>query len=140
MTCFVDTSFFFALASAKDPDHERVREVFETFDSKLLGQVWLTTNHVVMETIRLTKRQIGHEAAVVMGHRLYGEKLARIHWTTPEEERDAFGYLARHRDKRYSPVDCVSFVVMEAHGITEALTIDSDFTHRFTARPGPRSK
>ena len=26
---FVDTSFFYALASANDPDHERVREVFE---------------------------------------------------------------------------------------------------------------
>jgi predicted nucleic acid-binding protein len=100
VTFFVDTSFFFALASAKDPDHERVREVFEEFDPKRLPDLWLTTNHVVMETVRLTKRRISHKAAVAMGHRLYGEKLARIHWTTPQEEREAFGYLARHADKR----------------------------------------
>jgi predicted nucleic acid-binding protein len=52
----------------------------------------------------------------------------------------AFEYLKRHRDKTYSAVDCLSFVVMEKHGITEALAIDDDFTHRFTARPGPRPK
>ena len=140
MTCFIDTSFFFALASANDPDHERVRKVFEQFDPERLPELWLTTNHVVMETIRLTKRQLGHEAAVQMGKRLYGERLARIHWTTPKEEREAFDYLAHHADKRYSPVDCVSFVVMEANGLRDALTIDRDFTHRFVARPGPRPR
>jgi predicted nucleic acid-binding protein len=34
-------------------------------------------------------------------------------------------------------VDCLSFVVMEKLGIREALAVDSDFTHRFIARPGP---
>jgi len=48
---FVDTGFFHALASKDDPDHERVREVFEEFDPKRLPHLWLTTNHVVFETI-----------------------------------------------------------------------------------------
>lgn len=137
---FVDTGFFFALASEKDPDHERVKAVFEEFDSMRLPDLWLTTNHVVIETIRLTRRQIGHAAAVAMGRSLYGETLARIHWATPAEEKQAFDYLARHADKRYSPVDCASFVVMDGYGIGEALTIDRDFTHRFVARPGPRPR
>jgi predicted nucleic acid-binding protein len=34
-------------------------------------------------------------------------------------------------------VDCLSFVVMEQQGIREALAVDSDFTHRFSALPGP---
>ncbi len=140
MISFVDTSFFFALASADDPDHERVRDVFAQFDPERLPDLWLTTNHVVMETIRLTKRVMGQEAAVEIGKRLYSEKLARIHWTTPREEKEAFDYLARHGDQRYGPVDCTSFVVMDAHAISEALTIDRDFTHRFIARPGPRPK
>ncbi len=37
----------------------------------------------------------------------------------------------------YSTKDCLSFVIMDKLGITEALTIDSDFTRRFIARPGP---
>jgi len=34
----------------------------------------------------------------------------------------------------------VIFVVMDGHGIGEALTIDRDFTHRFVVRPGPRPR
>lgn len=137
---FVDTGFFFALASSEDADHERCRAVFEELDPKRLPDLCLTTNHVVLETIRLTKWNLGQEAAVEMGGRLYGEVLARIHWTTPQEEKDAFAYLAKHHDKRYSPVDCISFVVMEAHGIQEALAVDRDFRHRFVVRPGPRPR
>lgn len=140
MTFFVDSGFFFALAHEDDADHERVREVFDAFDPKRLPEMCLTTNHVILETINLTKRNVGHDAAVDMGRRLYGETLARIHWTTPEEEKKAFEYLARHADQRYSPVDCISFVVMEANGIREALVFDRHFTHRFVARPGPRPK
>jgi predicted nucleic acid-binding protein len=135
---FIDTGFFYALAAEDDPDHERVREVFEEFDPNRLSQLCLTTNHVVFETITLTRSSSGHREAVSMGRRLYKEHLARIHWATPEEEKKAFDYLVQHKDKGYSAVDCLSFVIMEQYGIQEALAIDRDFTHRFTARPGPR--
>lgn len=134
---FVDTSFFYALASANDPDHQRVRQVFESFAGRRLREVLVTSNHTVFETIRLTRRRRGHRAAVEMGEQLYAEKMARIDWTTPEEERAAFDYMVKYHDKDYSPVDCVSFVVMERLKITEALAVDSHFTHRFIARPGP---
>lgn len=134
---FVDTSFFYALASAKDPDHERVREVFEGFGNRRLRGFLLTTNHTVFETIRLARRRRGHRAAVEMGQQLYAEKISRIHWASPEEEKAAFDYLVKYHDKNYSPVDCLSFVVMERLNITEALAVNSDFTHRFIARPGP---
>jgi hypothetical protein len=57
-----------------------------------------------------------------------------------EEERAAFDYFKRHRDQSYSFADCLSFVVMDRLGIAEALAVDSDFTHRFTAIPGPKPK
>jgi uncharacterized protein len=134
---FVDTGFFFALASEKDPDHARVLEVWQGFRGRRLPDLLVTTNHVVMECITLTRVRIGHQAAVVMGERLYSEKMARIHRATVEDERAAFEYLKKHRDKEYSAVDCLSFVVMDKLGISEALAVDDDFTHRFVARPGP---
>lgn len=137
---FVDTSFLYALASTTDADHERVREVFETLDAKRLPDLCVTTNHVVAEAITLARSSSGHEHAVQLGERLYAESLARIHWTTPDEEREAFAYFKKHRDKDYSFVACLSFVVMQARGILEALTLDGDFTHRFVARPGPRPR
>ena len=63
--------------------------------------------------------------------------MARIHQATVEDERAAFEYLKKPRDKEYSAVDCLSFVVMDKLGISEALAVDDDFTHRFVARPGP---
>lgn len=75
---FVDTGFLFALVSSKDEHHARVVEVFQTFQNVKLRDNLVTTNHVVAETITLTRR-IGHEHATRLGDRLYGEKLASIH-------------------------------------------------------------
>jgi uncharacterized protein len=125
------------LASSKDEQHARVVEVFQTFQNVKLRDHLVTTNHVVAETITLT-RKIGHDQATRLGDQLYGEKLASIHWTTADEERAAFDYFKRHRDQAYSLVDCLSFVVMDKLAIREALAVDSDFTHRFIARPGPK--
>lgn len=134
---FLDTGFLFALVSKRDAHHSRVVEVFRTLkDLRLVDQL-LTTNHVIAETITLT-RKVGHDEAARLGDQLYGERLARIHWATPDEERAAFDYFKRHKDQTYSAVDCLSFVVMEKLGIREALAVDSDFTHRFIARPGPQ--
>ena len=133
---FLDTGFLFALISKNDAHHARVVEVFRTFQTLRLADRVLTTNHVVAETITLT-RKIGHDRAATLGDQLYSEKLARIHWASPDEERAAFQYFKQHRDQTYSFVDCLSFVVMEKLGIREALAVDGDFTHRFVARPGP---
>lgn len=133
---FLDTGFIFALISKRDAHHQRVVEVFRTFKNLRLADHLVTTNHVVAEAITLT-RKIGHDQAAKLGDQLYGEKLARIHWASPDEERAAFGYFKQHQDQTYSFVDCLSFVVMEKSGIGEAWAVDSDFTHRFVARPGP---
>jgi predicted nucleic acid-binding protein len=85
----VDTGFLFALVSSKDEHHARVVDVFQTFQNVRLRDHLVTTNHVVAETITLT-RKIGHDQATRLGDQLYGEKLASIHWTTPDEERAAF--------------------------------------------------
>lgn len=95
---------------------------------------------MVFETITFFVKKASHEQAVFVGERVYSGKLARIHQASFEDQMAAFEYLKRHRDKTYSAVDCLSFVVMEKHGITEALAIDDDFTHRCAARPGPRPK
>lgn len=136
---FVDTSFFFALLYEDDQDHARAREVFETLRGRDLPSLLVTTDHVVFETITLFRARLGHREAAEAGEGLYAEKIASIHTTTLEDQREAFDYFLRYDDKNYSMVDCLSFVVMEKLGIREALAIDDDFTHRFIARPGPTS-
>lgn len=143
---FLDTGFIFALVCRRDANHERVRAVMSEYRGRDLKRFVLTTNHVVEETITLLRssvhRDVGvaHDIAVDVGRQLFAGAFAQIHHATPEEERAAFEYLARYRDKKYSFTDCLSFVIMDAHGITEALSVDDDFTHRFVARPGPFPK
>lgn len=143
---FLDTSFLYPLFNVEDDDHARVREVFEGFRGRRLNELLVTTPQVIFETmtlIRLGQRQgwpdsaTRHRQAVYAGERLLAGKLARILRPTEDDERAAFEYFARHADQEYSMVDCLSFVLMEQNGIREALAVDSDFTHRFTARPGP---
>jgi predicted nucleic acid-binding protein len=134
---FVDTGFLIALFSKRDRHHQRAAAVFREFEGKRLADHLLTTDHVVFETVTFFVKKVSHERAVYVGERLYAEKLARIHRATYDEQTAAFAYLKRHVDKRYSAVDCLSFVVMDKLGIREALAVDEDFTHRFIARPGP---
>ncbi len=132
----VDTSFFFPLFNHSDPDHARVRAALNEFRGQRPRDVFLTTNHIVFETVTLARSRVDHAAAVRVSQALLDETIARIHWATEAEHRAALEYLAHYQDKKYSAVDCLSFVLMEKLGITEALTLDSDFSHRFTVRPG----
>ncbi len=140
---FLDTGFLYALVNKRDEHHQRVREVMDEYHGRDLSGLVLTTNHVVEETITLLRSSvhrdpgIAHDTAVAVGRELYAGAFGRIHHAMPSEERAAFEYLARHRDKMYSLTDCLSFVIMDANKITEALAVDADFTHRFVARPGP---
>lgn len=140
---FVDTGFLYALVDERDQNHQRVIEVLSEYRNQDLEAFGLTTNHVVDETITLIRKRshrdrgVAHDVAVEVGQKLYDGVFGRVHHVTPSEERKAFEYFTRHKDKVYSMTDCVSFVIMDAYKITEALTVDADFTHRFIARPGP---
>ena len=51
----------------------------------------------------------------------------RLLWTSAPEFRSASSLMRERRDKRWSLVDCVSFVHMTALGIAKALTFDDNF-------------
>ena len=143
---FLDTGFLFAFFAPDDANHERVREVMEGYRGRDLYPLVITTNHVVAETITLIRSgvhrdpDVAHDVAVRVGRQLFAGAFGQIRHATAEEEQASFEYLAKHRDKQYSFVDCLSFVVMERLAIREAFAVDKDFTHRFVALPGPRPK
>jgi predicted nucleic acid-binding protein len=85
---FVDTSFFIALLDPRDANHPRAVEEFHAFQGRRLSDLLLTTNNVVLETITVARYEAGHALAVKAGELLYGEKLARLHRTSVEEEAE----------------------------------------------------
>ncbi len=139
---FLDTGFLFALFAVHDERHQRAVRAFDAFADRRLSDLLLTTNYVVAETITLVRMrghrdvEQAHELAVAVGRSLRAGVFGTVYRATEADEAAAFEYLARHRDQRYSFVDCLSFVVMERNDITEALTFDDDFAHRFVMVPG----
>ncbi len=51
----LDTSFLYPLFCADDPDHARVCEVVEEYRGRSPRELFLTTSHVIGETITLVR-------------------------------------------------------------------------------------
>ena len=122
-TVFADTSFFIALLHPRDECHLGAVEFFRSHKGFVM-----TTEYVLIEVANwlaggdrrnafrslLTKIRTTDRFSVVPSHpNLFDAGSAMYN------EMD---------DKRWSLTDCISFVVMERHGLTEALTADHHFS------------
>lgn len=119
---FVDTSAFFALADQTDRFHSLAVRFVETNERLLV-----TSNMVVHETITLIRMRLGYEQAVKVGRRLFDETVTPLIRVTATDERKAWDTFMRYHDKRFSFVDCTSFVLMQRLGIRAAFAFDQDF-------------
>ncbi len=120
--CFVDTSFLLALVLRRDA-HSRVAT---TLLATLPGR-FITTDYVLVETAN------GLCSAVL---RPLVQPIIRLMREEPRIQivqasqrlLDAGLWLFQERpDKGWSFTDCISFVVMREHDMTDALTSDHHF-------------
>ena len=81
---FLDTGFLFALFVQGDVHHEQARELFEPYRGRVLHDLFLTSNHVMAETVTLIKGRghpdprVRHELAVHVGEQLLVGALGRL--------------------------------------------------------------
>ena len=122
---FVDTSGFYALLVARDDGHQAA--------SRLLAQArdkqarFVTTDYILDETITLlVARGLGHLVPDFLRATLHSAA-CHIEWTDPERFSSTAAFLAKHADHRWSFTDCLSFVVMKALRLRNALTKDAHF-------------
>ncbi|MDP2958354.1 MAG: hypothetical protein Q8N53_18140 [Longimicrobiales bacterium] len=95
----------------------------------------VTTNYVVLETVALLQRRIGLPAVQDLDQRIL--PLCTLRWVTESIHRRAMDHLIRADRRSVSLVDHISFEVMRAEGITDALALDSDFADAgFRLLPG----
>ena len=132
---FVDTSAWFPLLTRGHPDHARVAGALR--QRRRAGARVLTTNLVVAETHALLLRRV-HRAAALAFLRQVGLAGELVVTSTPELElRAREDWIERYADQDFSLADAVSFAVMDARGIREALTLDGHFAAAgFVAVPG----
>jgi predicted nucleic acid-binding protein len=120
---FAGSSFRVALSDRRDDLHADALRLIRLHGRSPL----VTTNHVRGETWTFLRRRRGHAIAVrFLDATEDGERL-RIAETPPEVEGDAWAWLRRHDERRYSFVDATSFALMRRLGLREAFAFDGDF-------------
>lgn len=122
---FVDTSFLIALASATDRHHRRAEHLLDQVEGH---QTPLVTTDAVLLELGGALSRIAHRAAAVtiIGELRSDSRIEVVPIEGALLDR-ALELFAARNDKEWSLTDCVSFVAIEARGITRALTADTDF-------------
>jgi predicted nucleic acid-binding protein len=119
---FADTSYYLALVNSRDELHSIACQQTAALTGPIVTTAWVVT-------------ELGNFLAKGANRRLFLELLAALRDDdrvtivppTPELLEDALALYAGRADKDWSVTDCISFVVMEQHGLNEALTADHHF-------------
>lgn len=133
MTIMVDTSAWYAVADASDRNHPRAREFYR----QVAGEASLvTTDLILAETWLLLAGRLGRQAALTFWHTLREAGIEIICPTALDLEA-AWRVANEWFDQGFSFTDCITFVIMERLGITEAFTFDQHF---LVYRYGPQRR
>jgi uncharacterized protein len=119
---FLDTSGLLSVYEPSDQFHSLAVGHF------LRGEQRVTTNYVLVELASLMiARKVTQALMIRFLHRIQDDSRIEILWVTGELHDAGMELLSRRLDKTYSLCDAVSFVLMEARDIPDALTADHHF-------------
>jgi predicted nucleic acid-binding protein len=122
---FIDTSYWIALAVARDAYHT----VALAWENKTTAQPvsLFTTEAVLWETLNSLSSQSLKSRGAELYRRVHDDPAITVVGFEPELCDQAVQSYANHTDKDWGVIDCLSFVVMRLHGIVQALTADHHF-------------
>ncbi len=123
MSCFVDTSAFYALMDAADQDHARSKARWTRLVDE--DEAMVTTNYVLLETAALLQNRLGLEAVRVFQDDVAA--LCSIQWVDEGLHKSAVSGLLLSGNRKISLVDAVSFQVMREAGVDKAFCFDQHF-------------
>jgi predicted nucleic acid-binding protein len=118
---FADTFFYLALLDDTEPGHRRA--LAESKISRLI----VTTEFVLLELGNACARAEDHADFLALVAGMRASPRVKIIPLASELFNRGLARMRERSDKNWSLTDCISFVVMEAEGIREALTGDQHF-------------
>jgi uncharacterized protein len=120
---FLDTSFLLALVLLDDEYHQRAIEW-----QKHIHQPLLTTEYVLVELAdALCANADLRDVARKTIEMLRSDATVRIVSASANLFDQGLDFFHIRPDKRWGLTDCISFVIMQAEGITDALSSDHHF-------------
>jgi predicted nucleic acid-binding protein len=128
-TTFADTFYYLALLNPGDSAHQRAVAATAQQSGMLV-----TTHWVLTEVADAMSAPDDRSRFVRLIDALEADSQTRIVPATVELFRDGVSLFRQRPDKSWSLTDCISFIVMNRHSITDALTGDRHFAQAgFTA-------
>ncbi len=122
---FLDTGYILALELANDQHHATALSHWRRVSQNHPDLV--TTSYVLNETVTFFNSRGYHSKAVSVGNVLLESPSVDLVHVDESLLLEGWSYFARHRDKRYSLTDCISFVVMRESEIQTAYAFDRNF-------------
>ena len=119
--CFGDTFFYLAYLNRRDEANQRTVRFMQDHDPAIVTTAWVLTE-VADALAKTRRRQFGELLAALDAD----PRTEVIHASQALFDAGVKLYLSRD-DKDWPLTDCISFVVMQEHGLTEALTGDRHF-------------
>ncbi len=124
-TIFVDTSGWIGLVNKSDALHLKANEVYQA--KQKLGFKFLTHQGILLETGNGLSSLKLRSGAIGLKRKLQNSELVQTLEIDVEIYEAGWKLFSERLDKEWGIVDCISFVVMEKYGLTEALTADKHF-------------
>jgi predicted nucleic acid-binding protein len=119
---FADTYFFVCLVNPKDEHLQTAREFLATFGGGVITTAW-----VITELANTLSKAVNRHLFLNLYADLRTDRRVSIEPPTQVLFEKGLELYAKRPDKDWSLTDCISFVVMEHEGLTEALTNDHHF-------------
>jgi len=133
MTCFADTSAFYAVMDADDRNHLQAARQWLA----LLSESWslVTTSYVLVETQALLQHRLGLAATRAFHEDVF--PLLRIEWITAAGHESGMAGVLSAQRRDLSLVDCISFGTMRGLGVRSVFAFDPHFAEQgFDCLPG----
>ena len=122
---FIDTSGFYSILVRRDRMHGHAAQFMARAARDRTR--FVTTDYVLDESVTLLRARGYGRLVAPLFESIDASTAIRIEWTTPQRFRETRAFCLRHSDKSWSFTDCLSFVVMQLHGMPAALTSDVHF-------------
>lgn len=122
---FLDTAYAIALSVESDEHHERAEILAEQLEAEQTSLV--TTRAILLEIGNALSKKRYRKAAVELLDALEQDPQVESVPLTEELYEQALELFRKRPDKQWGLVDCVSFIVMQERGLTEALTTDEHY-------------
>ena len=119
---FIDTGFWLALIDPGDQYHGRALAISRTTTGR-----FLTTEAVLVEIGNALARERWRSRAAALLAEIYATPTIEVVPVSSDLLRGALDLYGARTDKEWGLTDCISFVVMQERGITEALAADQHF-------------